>query len=703
MQVRPMIDFSFLSSALQGDKVKTLGAPAFIILILAMMVLPLPPFLLDLLFSFNIAIGLMVLIASLYTKKPLEFAAFPTVLLITTLLRLSLNVASTRVVLLHGHTGTDAAGKVIEAFADFLVGGDLAVGLVVFAILVVINFVVVTKGAGRIAEVSARFTLDAMPGKQMAIDADLNAGLIGEEDAKKRRAELSQESEFFGAMDGASKFVRGDAVAGILILFINIIGGLAIGMASHGLTFSKAAHTYVLLAIGDGLVAQIPALVISIAAGLVVARVGQGEDIGTQIQNQLLNRPQTLFVVAAILGLMGLIPGMPNFSFLLFAVGFGYGGYRMLKKQRLPSSKDMADSKNPEVQAVLGKTPEATWEDVKPIDTISLEVGYRLVPLVDEHQDGDILKRVKAIRKKFAQEMGFLPPAIHIRDNLDLKGNAYRILLKGVAVGQGEIHTDRLLAINPGEVTRQLPGLVTKDPTFGLDAVWIDEGSKEGALAAGFTVVDSSTVVATHMSFVLQNASHQIFGRGEAQMLIEYFGKANPKAIEELTPKTLPLTVVQKVMQNLLEEGVHIRDMQTIIETLIDHGSRTQDPLELTSYVRVAMGKAIVQTLVAADEDLHVLILEPELEKAIANSQTSFGQEMLVVDPDLAERLSDRIDAAAQRLQQHGHTPTLLVPDILRVPVARLMKRPAPSLKVLSHSEIPQDKAIKISQIVSAA
>lgn len=699
------LDISSLMNSMSSDKIKTVGAPVFVMAVLAMMVIPLPAVVLDLLFTFNIAISLMVLIASMYTKKPLEFAVFPTILLMTTLLRLSLNVASTRVVLMEGHTGTDAAGKVIEAFSEFLVGGDLAVGIVVFTILVVINFVVITKGAGRIAEVSARFTLDAMPGKQMAIDADLNAGLIGEEEAKRRRTELAQESEFFGAMDGANKFVRGDAVAGILILAINIIGGLAIGMANHDLSLSEASDLYVLLAIGDGLVAQIPALVISIAAGLVVARVGQGEDIGTQIQNQLFNTPQTFYIVACILGFMGIIPGMPNFFFLLFATLSVAIGMNIAKQKKNGGSKKktMNESKNPDVQAAIGKAPEASWEDVRQIDTVSLEVGYRLVPLVDEHQDGDILKRVKAIRKKFAQEMGFLPPVIHIRDNLDLKGNAYRILLKGVAMGQGEIFTDRLLAINPGEIKKQLPGFQVKDPTFNLDATWIDEATKEAAMAAGYTVVDSATVVATHVSFILQNCSHQILGRNEAQALLEHYSKQNPKSIEELTPKILPLATVQKVLQNLLEENVHIRDMQTIVETLIEHGEHTKNPIELTSQVRVSLGKAIVQTLVGPTEDLNVLVLDADLEKAISASQTSLGQEFLAIDPNIAETLSEKIDAAASRQQKLGHTPTLLVPDLLRVPVARLMKRPAPNLKVLAHSEIPQDKPIKIAQIVSAA
>lgn len=694
------LDFSKIKSFGSISSMRTIGAPVLIIIVLAMMVVPIPPFALDVFFTFNIAISVVVLIASLYTKKPLEFAVFPTILLVTTLLRLSLNVASTRVVLMNGHTGTDAAGQVIESFAEFLVGGDLAVGIVVFLILVVINFVVITKGAGRIAEVSARFTLDAMPGKQMAIDADLNAGLIGEQDARSRRQELSQESEFFGAMDGASKFVRGDAIAGILILVINIVGGLAIGMTSHDLTFSQASDVYVLLAIGDGLVAQVPALVISIAAGLVVARVGQGDDVGTQISKQLFNSAQPMYLTAGVLGVLGIIPGMPNLFFLGFAALFVYMGYTIGKKDVGVDPKSNSSSS---VSDLIGKSPEATWEDVKVIEAISLEVGYRLVPLVDERQDGDILKRVKAIRKKFAQEMGFLPPAIHIRDNLDLRSNAYRILLKGVTAGQAEIFPERLLAINPGSVTKKIPGIETVDPAFGLDAVWIEEANKDAAQASGYTVVDSSTVVATHMSYILQTSSHSIMGRSEVQALLDHYSKIQPKSIEELVPKLLPLSTVQKVLQALLEEGIHVRDMHTIIEALIEHAPTLKSASELTGHVRVALRKSIIQAIAGPNEDLNVLVLDPQLEQMIAQSQPSMGNEALAIDPTLAETLSERIDQAAQLQQKLGQTPTLLVPDVLRLPVARLMRRPAPNLRVIAHSEVPESKPIKISKIVSAA
>src|SRR3954469_12946504 len=513
-----------------------LSGPLIIILILGMMVLPLPPFLLDLLFTFNIALALVVLLASMYTVRPLDFSIFPTVLLITTLLRLSLNVASTRVVLLHGHTGADAAGKVIEAFGAFLVGGNFAVGLVVFAILVVINFIVITKGAGRIAEVSARFTLDAMPGKQMAIDADLNAGLIGEEEAGKRRTTIAQEAEFYGSMDGASKFVRGDAVAGILILFINVIGGLIIGVLQHDLDIATAARNYTLLAIGDGLVAQIPALIISTAAGLVVSRVGTGEDISVQLTGQLFSRPQVLILTAAIVGFMGLIPGMPHIAFLLLAAGLGGGAYLIIRRQRQPAAKPTA------VPAAQPELQDASWDDVVPVDILGLEVGYRLIPLVDKAQDGELLRRIKGVRKKFAQEIGYLPPPIHIRDNLDLRPNGYRITLKGVAIGSGEVTVGYHLAINPGSVSVALPGLATTDPAFGLPGVWIEASQREQAQIMGYTVVDAGTVVATHLNHLVRNHASELLGRVEVQQLLDRLAKDSPKLVEDLTPKLLSLS-----------------------------------------------------------------------------------------------------------------------------------------------------------------
>ncbi|WP_105028603.1 flagellar biosynthesis protein FlhA [Limnobacter sp. SAORIC-690] len=691
----------FIKSGLAGDKVKTLGAPIFIILILVMMILPVPPFALDLFFTFNIAISLMVLVAALYTTRPLDFAAFPTILLVTTLLRLSLNVASTRVVLMHGHEGPDAAGKVIEAFGHFLVGGNLAVGIVVFVILMLINFVVITKGAGRIAEVSARFTLDAMPGKQMAIDADLNAGLIAEDEARKRRAEVSQEAEFFGSMDGASKFVRGDAMAGIMILIINIIGGFAVGVMQHDMTFADAGTAYVLLAIGDGLVAQVPALVISIAAGLVVARVGQGQDIGTQLASQLLKSPQAVGITAGIMALLGIIPGMPTLVFLLLAGGFGYLSYHLSQKGNIQKVVATTDDQA-KIKAATTEAQEATWDDLVPIDTIALEVGYRLIALVDNKQDGDLLKRIKAIRKKFAQEIGFLPPAVHLRDNLELRPSVYRILLKGVCMGEGEVFPNQHLAINPGRVTMQLPGPQTTDPAFGLPAVWISDDQKEKANAAGYTVVDASTVVATHLSHILQTSAAQLLGRTETQQLLDHCAKSSPKVVEDLTPKLLDVAVIQKVLQNLLEESVHIRDLRTIFETLLENGVRTKNPLELTAAVRIALGRAIVQALAGTTEDLNVLVMEPKLEQMITHAHTAAGQDQVGIDPNLAENLARQTADAAGRQEQLGQSPVLLVPDALRLSMARLLKRAAPNLRVLSHSEIPENRTIRVAQVVGA-
>lgn len=690
-----------IKSGLTGDKVKTLGAPIFIIMILVMMILPVPPFALDLFFTFNIALSLMVLVAALYTTRPLDFAAFPTILLVTTLLRLSLNVASTRVVLMNGHEGPDAAGKVIEAFGHFLVGGNLAVGIVVFVILMLINFVVITKGAGRIAEVSARFTLDAMPGKQMAIDADLNAGLIGEDEARKRRAEVSQEAEFFGSMDGASKFVRGDAMAGIMILLINIIGGFAVGVGQHDMSFGDAGSNYVLLAIGDGLVAQVPALVISIAAGLVVARVGQGQDIGTQLASQLLKSPQAVGITAGIMAMLGIIPGMPSFAFLLLAAGFGYLSYHLATKTEVKKTVSAGESQD-KIKAATAEAQEATWDDLVPVDTIALEVGYRLIALVDNKQDGDLLKRIKAIRKKFAQEIGFLPPAVHLRDNLELRPSVYRILLKGVCMGEGEVFPSQHLAINPGRVTMQLPGPQTTDPAFGLPAVWISDDQKEKANAAGYTVVDASTVVATHLSHILQTSAAQLLGRTETQQLLDHCAKTSPKVVEDLTPKLLDVAVIQKVLQSLLDESVHIRDLRTIFETLLENGGRTKNPLELTAAVRIALGRAIVQALAGTSEDLNVLVMEPKLEQMITHAHTAAGQDQVGIDPNLAETLARQTADAAGRQEQLGQSPVLLVPDALRLSMARLLKRAAPNLRVLSHSEIPENRTIRVAQVVGA-
>jgi len=670
--------------------------PVLIVMILAMMVLPLPPFLLDILFTFNIAVAVMVLLISMNTTKALDFVAFPTILLMTTLLRLSLNVASTRVVLLQGHTGGDAAGKVIESFGQFLVGGNYAVGIVVFAILVVINFMVITKGAGRIAEVAARFTLDAMPGKQMAIDADLNAGLIGEDVARTRRKEISQEADFYGAMDGASKFVRGDAIAGIIILFINLIGGLIVGVLQHNMDMSLAAKTYTLLAIGDGLVAQIPALVISTAAGVVVSRVSTDENIGEQLLGQLFKQPQVIMLTAAIVGMLGLIPGMPHVPFLLLAGGMLWLAFHLSQKTEQAADLQQASV---ETSPVITEASEASWEDVAQVDVLGLEVGYRLIALVDKAQDGDLLLRIKGIRKKFTQDIGFLPPSVHIRDNLDLRPNAYRITLKGVEIGSGEAYPHQFLAINPGNVTGVLVGTQTQDPAFGLPAVWIDAALREQAQVMGYTVVDPGTVVATHLSHLLSTRSAELLGRQEVQQLLEHLGKTAPKLVEDLVPKTLPLGVVQKVLQNLLDEGMHIRDMRTIVETLADNATRSQDAHQLTSWVRIALGPAIVQQFYPAAQELQVIGMDKELEHVLMQAMQA-SQNGMGIEPGLADTVLRESREAVQVQEQMGLPAVMLVPGPLRDLLARFLKRTVPNLRVISHDEVPDFKTIRVTAMV---
>jgi flagellar biosynthesis protein FlhA len=683
---------SFINRA---ANLRSLAGPVLIVMILAMMVLPLPPFLLDILFTFNIAIAVMVLLVSMNTTRALDFAAFPTILLITTLLRLSLNVASTRVVLLEGHTGPDAAGKVIESFGHFLVGGNYAVGIVVFAILVVINFVVITKGAGRIAEVGARFTLDAMPGKQMAIDADLNAGLIGEDVARKRRAEISQEADFYGAMDGASKFVRGDAVAGIIILLINIIGGLIVGVLQHNLDIATAAKYYTLLTIGDGLVAQIPALVISTAAGMVVSRVSSDENIGQQLVGQLFKQPQIIMLTGAIIGMMGMIPGMPHFAFLSLAGAMAWLAYYLSQKSEKIAKQEQAEV----LPLSMTESNDASWEDVAQVDVLGMEVGYRLIVLVDKAQDGDLLRRIKGIRKKFTQDIGFLPPAVHIRDNLELRPNGYRITLKGVEVGSGESYPNLFLAINPGKVSGELAGTQTRDPAFGLPAVWIDGQLRDQAQVMGYTVVDPGTVVATHLSHIINTQASQLLGRQEVQQLLDHLGKVAPKLAEDLVPKALPLGTVQKVLQNLLDEGMHIRDMRTIVETLAENAARTQDAYQLTGLVRVALGPAIVQQFYPAAQELQVIGMDKELEYILIQAMQS-SHEGIGIEPGLADTVLRETRAAAQAQEQLGLPTVLLVPAQLRDLLARFLKRAVPQLRVISHDEIPDFKTIRVTATV---
>ncbi|HZV54232.1 MAG TPA: flagellar biosynthesis protein FlhA [Rhodocyclaceae bacterium] len=689
-----------LTTFLNRGNLKALVAPGLIIVILSMMVLPLPPFALDLFFTFNIALAVMVLMVAMYTQKPLDFSIFPTVLLVTTLLRLSLNVASTRIVLLQGHTGPDAAGKVIESFGHFLVGGNYTVGIVVFIILTVINFVVITKGAGRIAEVSARFTLDAMPGKQMAIDADLNAGLIGEDEARKRRKEVAQEADFYGAMDGASKFVRGDAVAGILILVINILGGLIVGILQHDMEAAQAAKNYTLLTIGDGLVAQIPALIISTAAGLVVTRVGDGEgDIGQQFIGQVFGNPSVMVLTGGILGVLGLIPGMPHVAFLLLAAAIGSLAWWALQKQQAEQQRQAeAMPTAPAPQESL----EASWDDVAPLDVLGLEVGYRLIPLVDRGQDGELLKRIRGLRKKFANEVGFLSAPVHIRDNLELKPNAYRIALKGVEAGSGEAYPGMYLAINPGRVSGTLPGNQTKDPAFGLPAVWIEAALRDQAHVMGYTVVDAGTVVATHLNHLILSHAAELLGRQETQQLLDHIAKDSPKLVEDLVPKQLPLATVQRVLQNLLEEGVSIRDTRTIIDVLAEHSARTQDPLELTSQVRIALGRAIVQQLYPGGADMQVMALEPGLERLLGQAMQGGGGDTSGIEPGLADTLLRETVKAAQRQEEIGLPAVLLVPGPLRWLLSRFLRRAWPALKVLANAEIPETKTIKVTTVIGA-
>jgi flagellar biosynthesis protein FlhA len=690
-----------LQAALGGQQqnMQVMAAPILVVCVLALMVLPLPPFMLDVFFTFNIATALMVMMVAATMLRPLDFAAFPTVLLLTTLLRLSLNVASTRVVLLEGHTGTGAAGRVIEAFGHFLIGGNFAVGLIVFAILVVINFVVITKGAERIAEVSARFTLDAMPGKQMAIDADLNAGLIDEKEAKKRRQETGDEAEFHGSMDGASKFVRGDAVAGILILFINIVGGFVIGVVQHDLSPGDAASSYVLLAVGDALVAQIPGLLISVAAAMVVSRVGKDQDVGAQIMGQMFANPKVIGVAAGILLLLGVIPGMPAVVFLGVGGGLGYWAWRLHQKQEAirnaPKPVERpAESSNP--------NGEASWEDLQPIDTLGLEVGYRLIQLVDKERGGDLLTRIKGVRRKFAQEVGFLPPSVHIKDNLELKPSCYRITLRGAVVGEGEVFPSMLMAINPGHVVNQIQGTSAVDPAFGLPAVWVEERQRDAAQMAGYTVVDPATVVATHLSHLMQLHAAKLLGRVETQQLVEHVTKLAPKLIEDVVPKMVGIATLQKVLQLLLEEGVHIRDMRSIIETIAEHAAAVpqivNDPSELARRIRVGLAPAIVQQIYGPVRELDVIAIEPDLERLLTQALTSPNGPML--DPGVADHLTRQAADATQRQENMGHPACLLVPDAIRPSVARLLKRAAPRLKVLGHSEIPETHSIRIGTLI---
>ncbi len=705
-----------------------LSIPILVLMLLGMMVLPLPPFLLDAFFSFNIALSIVVLLVSVYAMRPLDFAVFPTILLVATLLRLAMNVASTRVVLLEGHNGGAAAGKVIQSFGEVVIGGNFAVGLVVFIILIIINFVVITKGAGRISEVSARFTLDAMPGKQMAIDADLNAGLIDQDQAKIRRADVAAEADFYGAMDGASKFVRGDSVAGILILFINVIGGVAIGMMQHNLAFGDATEKYVLLTIGDGLVAQIPSLLLSVASAIMVTRVNSSESMSNQVIGQMFESPKALGVSAVILFIMGAIPGMPHFAFIGLALISGFLAYMIhFKRNQAQEVEELSPqmrkglpgaskgalgggapvSARPALDAPVDRTQEpaeVSWDDVTPVDMLGLEVGYRMIPLVDKSQRGELLGRIKGVRKKLSQEVGFLIPPVHIRDNLDLMPNAYRITLMGVTLGGGEVYPDKSLAINPGQVFGNLQGMKTQDPAFGLEAVWIEESHKDQAQTLGYTVVDASTVVATHLNQIIQQHTQELIGHEDVQKWLDLLADKSPKLVEELIPNTVTINTLLKVLQNLLREQVSIRDMRTIAEALASHGDKSQDVGALTGHVRVALARQIVQNIVGSEQNIPVITLHPALEQLLLNAvqqaQKVGADATAFIEPRLAERLSRVLTEAAQQQEAAGKMVVLLVAGPLRMTMSRFARFNLPDIHVLAYNEVPDNKQITIEATV---
>ncbi|MBH1646202.1 flagellar biosynthesis protein FlhA [Stenotrophomonas maltophilia] len=681
-----------------------LGAPLIVLALLAMVVVPLAAPVLDALFTFNIAISLMVLLAVVYVKRPLDFTIFPIVLLITTMLRLALNVASTRVILLNGQNGHDAAGKVIAAFGEFVIGGNYAVGIVVFAILTIINFVVITKGAGRVSEVTARFILDAMPGKQMAIDADLNAGLLTREEAKLRREEVREEADFYGAMDGASKFIRGDAIAGILILFINMLGGLAVGVLQHGLPFGEAAATYTLLSIGDGLVAQLPALLVSSAVAMLVTRASRSQDMAQAMTGQVFGQYRALAITAGIIGLVGLVPGMPNVAFLTLASILGFIAWKLYRKTQAPAADAAATGKDPAALSALGRPAapappaELSWDELRPGDPLGLEVGYRLIPLVDSNQGGELMARIKGVRRKLTQDVGFLIPSVHIRDNLELPANGYRVLVHGVPVATAEIHPDRELALDPGSALGTLEGIAGKDPAFGLDATWIQPHQRAQAETLGYTVVDPATVVATHLSHLIREHAPELLGHEEVQHLLANLAKSAPKLVEDLTPKALPLSAVVRVLQNLLVERIPIRQLRKIAEALVEHAPSSQDPAVLTAAVRTALGRFIVQEIAGMSAELPVFTLNPQLERVLQESTQGTGAAL---EPGLAERLHQSLAECVSKQEARHEPAVVLVPGPVRAALARLVRHSVPSLSVLAYSEVPEDKRLKLVGTIS--
>lgn len=698
-----MQQFGALKSFYQNNArhIHGIGTPLFVLAVLAMVILPMPPFLLDTLFSFNITLSMIVLLVAVYTKRPLEFAAFPTILLIATLLRLGLNIASTRVVLLNGHEGSDAAGKVIEAFGSVVIGGNYTVGLVVFAILIIINFVVITKGAGRISEVTARFTLDAMPGKQMAIDADLNSGLISQEEAKQRRKDVTREADFYGSMDGASKFVKGDAVAGILILMINLIGGFLIGMVQHGLSFGQALEVYTLLSIGDGLVAQIPALLLSVATAIVITRENDESELSEQMNLQLISNPRILIIAAFILFFMGVVPGMPHFAFLSMALLLAVMAYLRIRTMKDETNTELVSAQQQSnAEALEPVNKDIGWDDVHQVDTIGLEVGYRLIPMVDKSQGGELLARIKGVRKKLSQELGFLVPAVHIRDNLDLGPNQYRVTLMGVTFGEAEIRPDWEMAINPGQVFGELKGEKTVDPAFGLEAIWIRAEEREHAQTLGYTVVDSATVIATHLSQILTNNAAQLLGHEEGQQLLDMLAKHTPKLSEALVPDTLTLAAVVKVLQNLLSEGVPVRDFRTIAQTLVEYGVKSQDTDVLTAATRIALRRLIVQEAAGGMDELPVITLAPELEQMLHQSMQAAGNESAGIEPGMAEKIQQSLQEAHQRQEMNGQPSVLLTSGVLRNTLSRFIRNTIPGMHILSYQEVPDDKQIRIMSSV---
>jgi flagellar biosynthesis protein FlhA len=681
-----------------------LGAPIIVLAMLAMVVVPLAAPVLDALFTFNIAISLMVLLAVVYVKRPLDFTIFPIVLLMTTMLRLALNVASTRVILLNGQNGHEAAGKVIAAFGEFVIGGNYAVGIVVFAILTIINFVVITKGAGRVSEVTARFILDAMPGKQMAIDADLNAGLLTREEAKARREEVREEADFYGAMDGASKFIRGDAIAGILILFVNLLGGLGVGMLQHSMPFGDAASTYTLLSIGDGLVAQLPALLVSSAVAMLVTRASRAQDMSQAMVGQVFGQHKALAIAAGILGVVGLVPGMPNVAFLTLGLILGFVAWRLWKRgAETPAGSASGLPAKPGDPRLPGATsapsPELSWDELRPIDPLGLEVGYRLIPLVDKNQGGELMARIKGVRRKLTQDIGFLIPPVHIRDNLELTATAYRLLVHGVPVATAEVHPDRELALDPGGALGKLEGIKGKDPAFGLDATWIQPNQRAQAESMGYTVVDPATVIATHLSHLIREHAPEMLGHEEVQQLLAQLGKSAPKLVEDLTPKALPLAVVVRVLQNLLIERIPIRQLRKIVEALLEHAPHSQDPTTLTAAVRTSLGRFIVQEIAGMSPELPVYTLAPQLERVLQESAQGTGN--VALEPGLAERLHQSLAECVGKQEARNEPAVVLVPGQVRAALARLVRHSVPQLSVLAYSEVPEDKRLKLVGTIS--